>query len=249
MLARFASLWRQDDWRALLAGLVYALVYSLVSQMDWQSRLRETRYRRRHSGLTGAVQRAGIPVARELVALTLTLGYPFLMVILGVFSPGDLGLGMPNWGRVLAPVLVGALVATVWLAFLWTDGIAVWRSTKALPGERPPALPFTVTGALLAEGHLATCRAALMPLFGSYWGMWMGVALRMLVAHTSPYTQWQLQSPVERRRVYLDWALDWVSTAILASTGTVWAGLLVRVLCRTTLHLLRGRRAPAAETR
>ncbi len=246
MLGRMVSLWRQDDWRALFAGITYIVLVTLASQMDWQARLRALRYqyRRQHEGV---IHPAVTPAARELAALAGTFGYPFVMLLLGVFSPKDLGLGRPNWGGMLFPLLAGAIGGTVWLAFLWG------RDTRAGPalGERPVRSGWSPTilfGALIAEAHLATCRAALMPLVGSYWGIWIGVVLAMLAAQTSPLMQWRLASPVGRRRVYLDWALDWVSTAVLALTGTVWAGLLVRVLCRSTLHVtvLRGTNEAAA---
>jgi len=245
MFAGVASLWRQDEWRALLFGLVYVLAYAVISQFLWQAHLRTLRYRRHHLRAEGDAERPTPPVLREILGLVAALGYPSVMVVAGIYSPGDVGIRAPEWGTVAGPLVLGALGATAWLGMLWHE-----RRTPDAPAGAPPAadagplreaeapaLPFALTGALMAEGHLAVCRAALMPLLGSYWGLWMGVVLRMLTAHSNPSVLVRLGHPQERRRVYLDWALDWVSTAALALSGSLWAGLIVRALCRTALHL------------
>jgi len=234
MLARLVALWRKDDWRALIAGIAYVVLYALVSQMAWQGRLRAARYqgrRLRH----GTSQSAATPAVRALVTLAASVGYPFAMVLLGVFSPGDIGLAWGRLGTVLLPLLAATAGWALWLALLWGRDARAGTSLR-----RPGAArlrPDTIVDAMIGEAHLATCRAALMPLLGSYWGMWLGVVLAMLAARTNPLMQWRMSSPAGRRRAYLDRALDWLSTAILALTGTIWAALLVRVLCRAALHL------------
>lgn len=249
MLAGIASLWHQDEWQALLAGLAYVVLYALLSQAEWQARLREMRYLRRHLRLADGVRQAGGPLLRDLAGVAAAVGYPFVMVILGVYSPADVGLGTPRWGEVLGPLLAGTALTVAWLAFLWGERRGEHAPQPLPPGsQQSPAVPAAVVGAVRAEGQLAICRAALMPLLGSYWGMWLGVVMRMLAAHTSPRTQWRLQTSTERRRVYLDWALDWVSTAILALTNTLWAGLLVRILCLAALQLALPRSATSLGT-
>jgi hypothetical protein len=233
MFAGVVSLWRQDAGRALFFGLVYVLAYAVVGQMSWQAHLRALRYRLHHLHTGADAPRATPPVLGEILGLIATLGYPSVMVLAGVYSPGDVGIRAPEWGAVAGPLVLGALGAAAWLGLLWHRA----PTAGSAPGAETAALPYALTGALMAEGHLATCRAALMPLLGSYWGLWMGVVLRMLMAHASPHVLVRLGHPLERRRVYLDWALDWVSTAALALSGSLWVGLLVRALCRTALYL------------
>lgn len=244
------TLFRQDErLRALGAGILYVLLSAILAHVRWhlEGRL-TTRQGRAKSARPWAW-------GLELIGLILAVGYPLLLSLVGAFSPADLGFRDADWRQVLPIALIGALGAHAWLALLW------WRERQHAPTSCRPGTPeatpamrgpvdvgaFAFLSAARDEGCLATCRAAIIPLLGNRWGVWLAIILRMLASVTSPHQQIRLRDDLLRRRVYSDWALDCVSTAVFVLTQTIVATFIVRTLCRVLLDLTVLR--PAASAR
>jgi len=235
------TLLQQDDrLRALGAGLGYVVLSALLAHTRWYVATRLTKDARHpqralHRWHWGS----------ELAGLVLAAGYPALMAMTGVFSPADIGLHEPDWSSVLPVLVIGTLVSSAWLALLWWqkrmrpraersgEAASTWSSSD---GPIDPCA-FSLMAAVQDEGRLATCRAALVPVLGTIWGVWLAVILRMLSSTTSPRQQMRLREASQRPGAYLDWALDWISTAVFVLTQTIVATLIMRVLCRTLLDL------------
>lgn len=214
------ALWSDDRWRALAAGLVYAVLAALASHLRW-------RFAARAGG------RPAPGLAADLVGLAGSLAYPMAMVLLGGFSPTHVGLVGVDW-RGLWPALgAGALAGCAWTLLTW----GARGPTRSMRGDRVPRASHLTTlagmlpSALQHEAWLAAGRAALSPVIGSHWGTWAAPVLRVVVSNTSPIHQHALHSSPGRRRAYLEMALDWVSSAVFAITGALWPALAVRAVC------------------
>jgi len=150
-------------------------------------------------------------------------------LLYGVFSALDVGLRAPDWAVTLEwlPATVG--IMALWLAFLW--GAAWWGRPSRPPRARlwgwsnawdlPAYLAFH-------EASLAFLRGALGPALGSYWGAWSAVILKGSLAILAPGGVASLREPDHRPWVLLTAALDWLSSAAMVTSGSLWAGLIVR---------------------
>jgi len=226
----------QDDaLRSLLAGAAYMLLQALGSWIawglaHWLGRL--------HSPTAIRLRRwRGWPLVGQGLSLALALAFPFLMVLGGIFSADDVGIRPVDWSVFLPWVLSLSAGAALWLALLW--GSAWWRQ-KGSPSaiawrEAGPHWADVLFGTLYHEGSAATFRAVLIPLAGSYWGVWLSVLWKLLASQTSPWLHTKLRHPGQREIVYLSWALDWVGAILYFLSKSVWAALFGRALSQASV--------------
>ncbi|MHB1296287.1 MAG: hypothetical protein ACYC4R_15005 [Anaerolineae bacterium] len=228
--------------RALLAGAVYLLLYVLGTQAVWWAGL----HLQARRGTAALLMRRwqGWPVLGRVVSLALSLGYPFLLVLNGTFSASDVGIAPVDWQPVLTWVLGISLGAVAWIALLWGS----YWSKKTLPHEavvralRRQSWHDLTVNALAHEAAVATLRAALMPLVGAYWGVWLAVLARLVATRANPAHAARLQVAGYRESAYLDWAIDWIAATLYAVSGSAWAAILGRIACRAAITaLLRSR--------
>jgi hypothetical protein len=240
----------QDDvLRSLLAGAVYMLLQALGSWIAWGL----TRWLEgQHSPAAIRLRRwRGWPLVGQGLGLALALAFPFLLVLGGLFSADDVGIRPVDWSVSLPWVLAVGAGSALWLALLWGSywwrqrGSASATAWREASGHWANILPE----ALYHEAGAATFRAALIPLAGPYWGVWIAVLWKLLASRTSPrltppdpvggYTgvsgaspqlNAKLRPPGQRELVYLGWALDWVGAILYLLSKSVWAALFGRAL-------------------
>ena len=174
----FAQLTQPDVWHALLAGLGYAMLYALISQVAWHL-ARWLRAQLRPSAVR--LQRwPGWLWVGSLGAILGTLAYGFVLAIRGVLATGDLGIGAVDWATL--PWALGIVCgAALWLGVLWAL-MPSCRSSRTLAGGWAGLL----LSSLAQEGHAAIWRAALMPWLGTYWGVWLAVPCKLLTTLADP---------------------------------------------------------------
>ncbi len=246
-------LWLYDPLRAFAAGLLYMLLYAVGSRAVWV--IKHWLFRRSTAGAIRLRRWQGWPFVGQVSSLVLALVFPLGMLITGVFAAVDVGLQPTDWPAVLPWVAGITAGATAWLALLW--GVYIGRDSRypygaeeGSPTEIPgmttsrvkyqESLANTVLLALRHEAAAATCRGALIPLLGPYWGIWLAVLWKMLISRTNPFTAAGLQRTGQREMIFLDWALDWVGAALFAFSGSVWAALAGRIICRMVVRLALG---------
>ena len=229
-----------NQWTALVAGLVSASLYFLGSQLVW----RGAPWLKHPAG--GGVYRLRgwieSPLVREMLSLALAVGYPFFMVARGVFAARDTGLQPVDWSLVLPWTLGITALAVVWMAIFWGSYWAKCGHTrKALTSYEASINPArALSHTCCQEGYSATWRATLMPAFGGYWGVWLGVVLKILLMRTNPRIAEALHQAGRRELVVLDWALDWLAASLYVLSGSVVAVLIMRLVCYVSLRATRG---------
>ncbi|MHB0859479.1 MAG: hypothetical protein ACYC5M_18165 [Anaerolineae bacterium] len=234
--------------RALLAGAVYLMLYVLSTHsVWWASHQLQTR-----RGTAALLLRRwrGWSLLGRVVTLVLSVGYPFVLILNGIFSASDVGIAPIDWQPVLTWVLGISFGAVAWIALLWGS----YWSKKALPHEavvralRRQSWHDLTVNALSHEATIATFRAALMPIVGPYWGVWLAVLGRLVASRANPAHAARLQIAGYRESAYLDWAIDWIAATLYAVSGSAWAAIFGRIACRAAITaLLRwraGRQAP-----
>jgi len=216
--------------RPLLAGLAYTFLCALGSHAAhalarWLER----------SSTPGVVRirrwRGWPPLARAL-RLIVAIGFCFSMLLVGVFASSNVGLGRIGWGSTLPRVLGVTGGATAWVALLW------WMHWRKRPEAERRAEEqvgdswASVLADLLSNtADAAIYRAALIPLLGTYWGVWLAIVWTMLASLTRAGLKPRLAIAGRRERVFLDWALDWVDATLYIRSGTVSAALFGRAAC------------------
>ncbi len=225
-------LWHGSPWRALSAGILYGFLYVLATQTTW-------RVARRLGGMSsvGAIRLhrwPGWPWLGRSLGLLFSVAYPTIMVADGTFASRDVGLGSTDW-RVALPWVASVTAGfALWLILLW--GIYERKRPGRMTGEatvRPLDRWLVVlTGVVIHEAMAVTLRAALMPLAGRYWGIWLGVLAKLLLSHADPWMVARLRNADRRAPEILNWALDWVSATLYALSGSLYASLLGRAICQ-----------------
>jgi len=230
--------------RSLLAGAVYTLLQALGSWISWGL----ARWLGRlHSPTAIRLRRwRGWPLAGQGLGLALALTFPFLLVLGGLFSADDVGIRPVDWSVSLPWVLAVGAGSALWLALLW--GSYWWRQRDSASAtawrEASRHWANILPEALYHEAGAATFRAALIPLAGPYWGVWIAVLWKLLASRTSPRLNLpptrsggaspqrnaRLRHPGQRELVYLGWALDWVGAILYLLSKSVWAALFGRAL-------------------
>ena len=220
---------RNDQLRPLLAGLAYMLFCALGSRGTHRAARRLERSS--DPGIVRVRRWPGWSSLARALRLALAIAFPFSMLLSGVFSASDVGTQLVNWGDILSPTLAVTGGAAAWLALLWC---ACWRTrseaAKALAHDRDP-WASTLADALRHAADAATYRGALMPLLGSYWGVWLAIVWKLVASLTTGEPGLRLRRPGEREYVFLDWALDWVGGVLYALSGSVLGALLGRGIC------------------
>lgn len=225
-------LWHSSPWRALSAGVLYAFLYVLATQMTW-------RISRCLGGMSsvGTIRLRrwpGWPWLGRGFGLLFAVAYPSIMVFDGIFAARDVGLGSIDW-RIALPWVASVTAGfSLWLILLW--GIYERKRLDHMTSEataRPwDHWPAVLVDVVIHESMAVTLRAALIPLAGHYWGIWLGVLVKLLLSHADPWLITRLRTPDRRASEFLNWALDWVSATLYVLSGSLWASLLGRAICR-----------------
>jgi hypothetical protein len=178
---------------------------------------------------------------RRLASILYACGFLGLALVRGWFDPADVGLRPPDWASLAAwmPPLLG--LVTLWLALQWgaawwqtrpTANAASslgWHSLWELPGE-----------SLGHEAQLGILRAAIVPLLGAAPGVWLAPALKGGVALLTPGGARLLRDSSSWPWALLQLALDWLSTSLWLVSGSVWPGLLARLVESLAIMVLYG---------
>ncbi len=169
-----------------------------------------------------------------------------------LFATSDVGLGVPDWAATLQWLPTVAGVMALWLALLW--GAAWWRYPARASllhnlgwgsaGDLPAYLIFH-------EASLAFLRGALGSALGAYWGAWSAIVVKGGLALLAPGSLAALREGPRRPWALLTISLDWLSTAVLVASGSLWPGLAARLLGFLAVLIAYGfvrRIAPQTET-
>ncbi len=235
----FAQWWNHPVIRPLGAGLLYAALYILATQLSW--RLARRLGRAPHTGLVDLMLWDGWSTISQTWVVTFTLAYLWAMLLSGVAATNDVGLGAIDWPAVWPWALGLTAGAAVWLSLLWGNQR---RQTKA-PGRSGAqasrdSLIWALARLARHEAELGIWRAALAPALGLYWGVWFAVFAKWLMSRTNLALNAQLGDAEQRSRIALDWALDWVSAMLFTFTGSLWLALGARLICHTVAALASG---------
>ena len=218
-----------DRLRPLLAGLAYTLLCVLSRRVaHWLAQLLEPSS---DPGVVRIRQWQGWSPLAQALRLGLAVAFPFLMLLGGIFSATDVGAQRVNWDSALPGVAAVAAGAAVWLALLWC---AYWRTRPETANPlrpNPDSWASTLANALRHAADAATYRGALMPLLGSYWGVWLAIVWKLLASLAGGEPVSRLRTPRQREYVFLDWALDWVGAVLYALSGSLLAALFGRGAC------------------
>ena len=234
----------QDQIQALSAGAAFLAAYLLAAVAIW---LAGRMLHARVSPFTMGIRHwpGWAPLSRTW-GLVLAVGYPYAMVLTGAFSAGDIGLTPVDWSAALPWIVTLSLSGALWIGLLWG------AHRRRVPSEGPHlSWLATLADLLTNEGTAAVARGALVPLAGTYWGIWLAPVAKMLVARLSPHLMVRLGEPGRRETMYLGWALDWFAAVVYAFGGGVWGALIARLLGRVAAGMamrLAARRPPAPST-
>jgi hypothetical protein len=231
--------WGDERTRALLAGALFAVLYVLGSQVAWRIAhwLRE---RPTHAH----IRLMRWPFWRTLARagdLAFSAGYALLMLWGGVFPANDVGLAAPSaqdawlwWGVIV-------MASALWLA--------VWWSVYGRSGPRTPRpglwgdwLPRPIS----REARLAIWRAALIPLWGGYWGIWLAALFNLGIDRLTPFYAARLRDPHQRRWAILEAALDWLGALLFLYTGSLWLAVLGRLAVHAAVWVLSRTSRPSS---
>jgi hypothetical protein len=214
--------------RALAAGVIITLIEIASSVIRWLVQ----KHLNKH--LNTPLARWRLHPESQLISqylqLIWSLGAPFLVLYLGIFSTQDIGIPLPNWPLVLPWIAITLGTALLWIGWLW--GRHWVRHPEERPRLRGSGQPFSLTGLVThlfsQEGYLASTRAALSPLLGSYWGVWAGIGVKISISLLEPQMRRRLKTAGQRDSILLDWAADLVTGALFVLTGSV----IVTGICR-----------------
>jgi hypothetical protein len=240
-----------QDWSPLRAGLIYILLWLGLAH---GARLAQRWLAARGPKAERVAQWQGWTHWGRVLGALGSLSYLAVLLSFGQVAARDVGLAW-DLGLLSADLLaVGLAITAVVLALFWGS---YWRRVGA-----GPRIEHGVDLVIHAVGHelsLAILRATLLPVMGSYWGIWEAPVLRMIVMvalpvaarHEASETQ---KRPARRTMMRLDWALDWLSSLIFYYTRSGWVALLGRVVVQLVVGLVaalvsrvaRRRSAPAA---
>ncbi|NLG28308.1 MAG: hypothetical protein GX557_10380 [Chloroflexi bacterium] len=234
------QLTRPDVWRALLVGLGFSALYALGGLA---LRLAQRWLAARTSPAAVRMQRwPGWAWLAPLLAAAAALAWGSGWAFGGVLAGADLGLLLPE--RALCRWALGISGgAAVWLALLWRRALGV---APGAPRSTTRWWNWPLT-ALADEGLTAIWRAALAPLAGDYWSIWLAPLCAQGTRATLPTVRRRLADSTERPAVLLAWALDWVGSALFLYTRSAWTSILGRALCGTLVWLVCARRRRSAD--
>lgn len=237
----FADL-TQDQLQALSAGAAYLAAYLLASIGAWQAM---RRLRAHHTPLSVGLRHwTHWQSLARFAGLLLSVGYPYAMVLTAAFSAGDVGLTPLDWPTALPWAVTLVVGGAVWIGLLW-------GSHRRRTGTTGPGRPWLaiVIDSLTSEGTAAIARGALIPLVGTYWGIWLAPVVKMLAARANPYVRARLRQVGEREALFLGGALDWFAAVVFAFGAGIWGALAARLLgalaARAAMRLA-ARRLPTA---
>jgi len=223
--------------QALLAGIIILAIEVALQRVSGVLRRKLSP---RSSSLFGHwLPGAGGLILEQSLRLLWSLGAPLVVLFLGIFSTQDIGIPIPDWGLVLpwAGITIGCVV--VWVGWLWG------RHWITHPEERPltrtpqsSGLPGLLVHVLSQEGYFATARGALMPVLGTYWGVWVAVLAKVLAAFFSPGYLASLRNQGKRDLILLDWTSDLVGGALFVLTGSIIITSAARFVLNLVMWLL-----------
>lgn len=224
--------------RALAAGVTIAAIEVASSIVRWLLQRLLTRHP--NSPLAHWQLRPESRLLSQYLQLVWSLGAPFLVLYMGIFSTQDIGMPLPDWQLVLPWIAVTLGASLLWIGWLWG------RHWVRHPGERPrthgTGQPFSLAGLIIhllsQEGYLATTRAALRPLLGSYWGVWAGIGAKIGISLLEPQMRKRLRTTGERDLILLDWAADLVTGALFVFTGSIAVTGAARLVILVVMWLL-----------
>ena len=224
--------------RALAAGAAIAAIEIASSFARWL--LQRLFARHPNSPLAHWHLRPASRLLSQYLQLVWSLGAPFLVLYLGIFSTQDIGMPLPDWQLVMPWITVTLGTSLLWIGWLWG------RHWVRHPEERPrvhgAGQPFSLAGLithlLSQEGYLATARAALRPLLGSYWGVWAGIGVKISISLLEPQMRKRLKTTGERDLILLDWAADLVTGALFVLTGSIAVTGVARLVILVVMWLL-----------
>jgi len=221
--------------KPLLAGLLYALLWVLGGL----GMLRGRRY----------LESQEMPKPRhrvfqvdwrwwgQIALLLVSLGLLYLWLANGTLDMADVGLGrLELWGASNLLYVMGivfGLICLIWIALLEPDTSLVRRPSLV-------GLGYTdlLAQGLTREAGLAILRGALIPLAGSYWGLWLAISVHAAIS--LPLARSLLAVPTQRRWLLLQLGLDWVGAAIFHFAASAWPGVALRLLSLVLLRFVIG---------
>jgi hypothetical protein len=207
--------------RALIAGLLITLVELAISLIRWL--LQNIFTKHPHTPLARWRLHPESGLLIQYSQLVWSLGAPSLVLYLGIFSTQDIGIPLPDWQLVLPWIAVTLGSSLVWIGWLW--GRHWVRHPEQRPRLSGAGQSFSITGMIIRlisqEGYLATARAALRPLCGSYWGVWAAIGVKIIISLIEPQVRRRLKTTGERDLILLDWAADLITGALFILTGSI----------------------------
>jgi hypothetical protein len=186
----------------------------------------------------------GWTAAGRFVGLSVSVGYLFFLLHIGVFVASDVGLGHIDlrlaWSDLerLQSWSVLALPSLLLLGVLW---VPAWRIRRTDLVQDAPADSWSgiVADALGCEVILAILRGSLTPWVGLYWGVWLALAVKIGLMTILPHVRQKLRQRNGRASVYLQWALDSQSATLFTLYGDMtilFAARLISMVCLYALY-------------
>lgn len=227
----FVDLLCPADWLALGAGALYALLIGLWNEFVWRAR---TWAEAQTSPLVFGLRAwGGWAFVANVLRAAASLGCLYGLLVSGIVLGAHVG------DRPLAASLRRWLPATLglaaWMALLW--GWMLWRLSRRERTTQPNWPSYRIGWAELTiqaldrEAGAAILRGALMPVIAGQWGIWLSPVITGILYWRDPARRQGHQNPEQRALAYLTWALDWVSAALYAISGSIWCALLARAIC------------------